>query len=58
MNEPTLVIIEARHMYAGVIVADGVIQRAAPILAWSVGHPYKRLARWAHRKGYRVHLRA
>ena len=51
---PTLIIIDAPYMYAGAEVQRGIVRRAAPILAWSIGKPYEYLTRWAQRKGYKV----
>lgn len=40
------------HLCAGVLVnRDGVIVRAAPILAWSLGKPLTTLASWIKPKG-------
>lgn len=52
---PTLIIVDAPHMYAAAVVGRrGKIERAAPIMAWSIGRPWEYLTRWAYRKGYTV----
>jgi len=49
--------IMAPHFVAGVTVRDGVIVRAAPILAWTRGKELRRLLNYASSKGWVVERR-
>jgi hypothetical protein len=49
-----LIAVNAPHFYAGVIVEDGVVVRAAPILKWCVGWQRDRLALYFKRKGWKA----
>lgn len=49
----TLVRITAPHFCAALEYdRTGVVRRAAPILAWTVGEAWSHVQRWANRKGY------
>lgn len=39
------------HLVAGLIVGDGVVRRAAPILTWTVGQTVEAVRAWAERRG-------
>lgn len=49
-----LVTVRAPHMCASLIVRDGVVTEAAPILRWSRGWDRVRLWRYLKRKGWQV----
>ena len=42
--------VTTRYFVAGVIVDQGKVIRAAPILGWAIGKPTRQLAEWVKRK--------
>lgn len=42
--------VSTSYFVAGVIVDQGKVVRAAPILGWSVGKPTRQLAAWVKKK--------
>ncbi len=46
--------ISAPHFVAGVILWDGVVVNAAPILRWSVGKTEGHLRDYCHRKHWQI----
>jgi len=49
-----LVEVSARYFCAGIIIENGLIREAAPILAWSIGKDYDYFKRYALSKGWRI----
>jgi len=49
-----LVAVDAPHFYAGVILTDDVVTKAAPILKWSVGWKRDALSAYFKRKGWKA----
>jgi hypothetical protein len=52
MNE-SLYQVDAPHMCAGLIVADGKVIEAAPIVSWAVGKHINYFLDWCKRKNYK-----
>jgi hypothetical protein len=48
--------VTAPHFCAGIIVADGFIIKAAPILLWTRGRPFSSFADYCAKKSWRVFL--
>lgn len=46
--------VDGRYFYAGIIVNDGVIAIAAPILRWSTGWGFYTFMQHAAKKGWAV----
>ncbi len=44
--------IEAPHYCAGLVVRDGLVIRAAPILRWSTGRPWHEVRGYLAGKGF------
>lgn len=49
-----LVAIDAPHFYAGIVLVDGVVREAAPILRWSIGKHRTFLSAYFARKGWKT----
>lgn len=49
-----VVVIDAPHFYAALIVTDGVVTEAAPILRWMLGWNRREVWRKLQLKGWRV----
>lgn len=49
----TVVVIHAPHFCAGLIIRDGHVIDAAPILRWTIGKERDQLKAYLHRKGWR-----
>lgn len=49
----TLIQVMADHFTAGIVAKDGVVCRAAPILAWMLGMTGKEFVEYCRRKGWR-----
>lgn len=47
-----LVAVSAPHFYAGIVLKDGVVIEAAPILKWTVGKRREWLGGYFIRKGW------
>ncbi|MFL9499177.1 hypothetical protein ACJMQP_03885 [Rhodopseudomonas palustris] len=45
--------IDAPHFYAGLLVRDGRVIAAAPILRWAIGRKTKALGAYFKRKGWK-----
>jgi len=50
----TLVSIDAPNFCSGVIVRDGRVVEAAPIVRWTIGKRYEWLADYCRRHGWKV----
>lgn len=48
--------IEAPHFVAGLVVEEGRVKSAAPILRYMVGWTRSRVAFYCHSKGWRIEL--
>jgi hypothetical protein len=46
--------VDGRYFYAGILVNDGVIVNAAPVLRWSVGQSFTAFMDYARRKNWGV----
>lgn len=46
--------IDTAYFCAGVVVEDGRVRAAAPVLGWAVGKPWVHLVQWARLRGARV----
>lgn len=49
-----LVIVDAPHFYAGIVFADDVVVKAAPILKWTVGKKAAWLRDYFRKKGWKT----
>ncbi len=49
-----LVAVDAPHFYAGVVLTDGVVTEAAPILRWAMGKKRGWLSDYFRRKGWKA----
>jgi hypothetical protein len=49
-----LVAIKAPHFYAGVVVRDGMIVEAAPIVRYMIGKSYDWLTLYVETKGWQI----
>lgn len=48
--------IDAPHFYAGLVVREGVVVRAAPILGWAAGRPWTVVKDYCVRKGWHGYI--
>jgi hypothetical protein len=48
----TLLIIDAPHFYAGAIVENGTIKKAAPIIKWTRGKTIEQVKTYCFKKGW------
>lgn len=48
--------VDANHYVAGLVVDQGRIVQAAPILRWTVGRDMRRVQAYLTKRGYRVDL--
>ena len=56
-EEPEILFaIDAPHFYCGVIVRNGRVSRAAPIVHYLMGWDRDRVQRYAQRRGWRVEV--
>jgi len=46
--------VSARHLCAGIIVRDGEVVEAAPILRWMIGSPLREIADYCSRRGWKL----
>ena len=49
-----LVAVDAPHFYAGIVLTDDVVTRAAPILKWTIGKRRTWLADYFRQKGWKA----
>ena len=52
-----MIVIDAPHFYAAVAVRDGVVVKAAPIVAWMIGKSVARVLSYCRQKGWRAEVR-
>jgi hypothetical protein len=52
----TLVRVTAPHFCAGLIVRNGVVTGAAPIIRWAMGKPWTEVERYCNKKRWKVEL--
>jgi len=52
-----MVIIDDRHYYAAIIVRDGMVIDAAPILKWTKGKKIVDVLAYGQRRGWKVEVR-
>jgi hypothetical protein len=49
-----LVAVDAPHFYAGIVLTDGVVTDAAPILRWTMGKRREWLSNYFRQKGWKA----
>lgn len=49
-----LVAVDAPHFYAGIVLTDDIVIRAAPILRWTIGKRRDWLSAYFRQKGWRA----
>lgn len=54
MTDQTVVVIDAPHFYAAIVVRDERVVVSAPILRWTLGKPLADVKAYCRRKGWRV----
>lgn len=47
----TLVRVVTSYFVAGLLVENGIVKKAAPILRWTVGKPLEDVYAWVKKKG-------
>ena len=52
-----MIVIDAPHFYAAVGVRDGVVVKAAPIVAWTIGKSVSKVLAYCRQKGWRCEVR-
>lgn len=50
----TVYLIDAPHYCAGVVVRDGVVTVAAPIVKWAIGKPWNEVSDYFNRKKFKI----
>jgi hypothetical protein len=54
LGSAMLVAVDAPHFYAGIVLQDGVVVEAVPILKWTVGKQRKWLSNYFQSKGWKA----
>lgn len=49
-----LVAVNAPHFYAGIVLTDGIVTEAAPILRWTIGKRREWLSDYFRLKGWKT----
>jgi hypothetical protein len=48
--------VDTPHYVAKLVVVDGVVSKAAPILAWTIGRKWDEILLWSQQHNFKVHL--